>query len=81
MPSDPKAVLVEFQSVGRERRSWTERVPDFSFDELYRAVRRGGALRSTSIDFGDEGADGWHTVFAGFHAVGRLRRVIRAVEP
>jgi hypothetical protein len=70
------AVMVEFHDVGRDKRSWTAALREFSQDELHAEVKRKGALRSGDIDFHyDEAANSGVVIVGGCRAVGAFKVV------
>jgi hypothetical protein len=65
------AVVVEFQDVGRAKKSWTATLQRFTHSALYREVKRQNALGSTGIDFDyNEDEKRGLIVVGGFRVVG-----------
>lgn len=68
------SVIVEFQSVGRAKRTWTTILPELSEVALYRAVKQRGALGSREIDFDyNEDEKRGLIVVGGFRVVGAFK--------
>jgi hypothetical protein len=68
-------MIVQFKDVGRNKKSWEDRISVPSFEALGHCVKKSGALMSRDLDF-DEDPDGMGgQVYAGMRVVGSYKLI------
>lgn len=73
-------VTVEFNEVGRDKKSWTDTLPHLSASTLSKSVKRNRALMSRDIEFEfDQGEMSGSIIVGGMRPVGSWR-VVKASD-
>lgn len=73
-------ISVEFFEVGREKKRFTATLSEIDHDEMYKVVRRSGALMSRDISFSQNPDTNTGIIHAGMHTVGKWRGLPETVE-
>lgn len=73
-------IEVQFTDVGREKKSWTDKLKKLTHRSLLKSVRSNARLMSRHIDF-DIDKDGKGFIFAGLHCVGTFVVKADPIQP
>lgn len=63
-------MIIKFENVGRDRKTWEQTIPSFDTQTLYKAVKKQGALGSLGIEFEYDPETNTGDIYAGFRQVG-----------
>ena len=63
-------VEVKFENVGRDKKSWTSNLSEFTYSSLFRAVKKQRALGSRGLDFDYDSETNKGVIYAGMRDVG-----------